>query len=809
MAGDAPNGASVAAAANGTASAALSSPPPPPEKYYLGTLNAPVLSGPALSAFVALAESSLAGRLISDAVARRSGFGVVRQAAGALPPGEAPLFSVPARDLFPPPPPCCSPPATPASSALACVTLAPGAGPAERVKAACDALGVEVAAAVDNEGGKQKKGGAKKNARGGGGGGGSKTLTTVPPTSSPSPHSPSRPSILDYHQAYLQGTTTPTAVAERLLALLLPPPGSGDPDKSSSSSSSNSTAGPAASTTTTTPAASTHARRYFAAIDRLSVLSAARASTRRYAEGKPLSVLDGVPFAAKDSLPALPLRPTHGTPLTPDEYHGPRRFPPSATAAAEEDAPPVAALRSLGAVCIGLTVMQEVGIMANGFSPRSFPTPGNPHDVTRLCGGSSTGAAAAVAAGLVPLAIGTDGGGSIRVPAALCGVYGLKPTQGRVGRARGAAHTSVTTAGPLAGSAADLLLASAAIMESGGGGGGGEDDSSALTPPLALPRSFLSCRTTAAATTAPPRPLAGARVALWPDWFDDTYSAEVRALCHAAVDMILASRLGATILDDPSTTPAAVPFLEASRVAHALTISTEGFASERGRLWEDRRARRRLNPDTRAAFCLALHRPAQDLLAAAQVRRAASRAWARVFGACDFVVAPAAGEPAPCMPREGSAAARDGWLNAPLTARLVRHNFPANLVGFPAVAVPVGTVWVAGAGGGGGGGAGGAGGGGGGAGRSRGKWLPAALQVMAAPWADGALLAVAGAMERALAEEAEAEAEAADEKRGWRLGPVPLPSDCYFRPFGGSGDGLVGSSAALGGPRGGERRASE
>lgn len=420
----------------------------------------------------------------------------------------------------------------------------------------------------------------------------------------------------------------------------------------------------------------------------------------------------------------------------------------------------MAALRALGAVCVGLTVMQECGIYANGFSPLSFPTPGNPHDLSRLCGGSSTGAAAAVAAGLVPFAIGTDGGGSVRVPAALCGVLGLKPTQGRVpregGGGMGRGHSSVTTPGPIAGSAEDLFLAYAATATA--------DPS---LPPMTLPRRLLP------SPSSSQKALSGARVALWPEFFDDTSLPAVSALCRAAVASVLGEALGATVLESPTAAAAHLsPLLEASRVAHALTISGETFAAERARLWDDLSNRRRLNNDTRAAFVLALHRPAQDWLAAAKVRRAASKAWAKVFAGCDFVVTPAVADVAPFAPPDGSAAARWGWLNAPLTGTLVRFAFPSNFVGFPAVAVPVGMVLV----------------GGGGGGKEAGKPplplpLPVGLQLMAAPWAgDAALLAAAAAIEGAL-KAAGAAVEGVEAGVAWRLGPVPLPKGYYFDPL--------------------------
>jgi Asp-tRNA(Asn)/Glu-tRNA(Gln) amidotransferase A subunit family amidase len=98
---------------------------------------------------------------------------------------------------------------------------------------------------------------------------------------------------------------------------------------------------------------------------------------------------------------------------------------------AKADAPCVAALKELGAVLLGKGSMVELGIFAHGQNPHSGAIL-NPHHPSRTAGGSSSGAAAAVAVGLCPIAIGTDGGGSIRIPASYCGVTGLKPTAGRL-----------------------------------------------------------------------------------------------------------------------------------------------------------------------------------------------------------------------------------------------------------------------------------------------------------------------------------------------------------------------------------------
>ena len=146
---------------------------------------------------------------------------------------------------------------------------------------------------------------------------------------------------------------------------------------------------------------------------------AALESERRWMEGHPLSPLDGVPVAIKDLLLTRGW-PTRRGSLTIDAK-GPW----------QDDAPAVARLREAGAVLIGKTATPEFGWKGTTDSPLTGVTR-NPWNLRKTPGGSSGGSAAAIAARLAPLALGTDGGGSIRIPASFCGIYGLKPSFGRV-----------------------------------------------------------------------------------------------------------------------------------------------------------------------------------------------------------------------------------------------------------------------------------------------------------------------------------------------------------------------------------------
>jgi aspartyl-tRNA(Asn)/glutamyl-tRNA(Gln) amidotransferase subunit A len=139
---------------------------------------------------------------------------------------------------------------------------------------------------------------------------------------------------------------------------------------------------------------------------------------RRLAAGEAVGPLAGVPVAVKDLLSTRGLRTTYGSRLYAE-------FVP------EEDDIVVERLRAAGAIVVGKTNTSEFGYGAVGHNPL-FPTTRNPWNLALTSGGSSAGSAAAIAARMVPLALGSDGGGSVRVPAALCGVFGIKPSWGRV-----------------------------------------------------------------------------------------------------------------------------------------------------------------------------------------------------------------------------------------------------------------------------------------------------------------------------------------------------------------------------------------
>ncbi|WP_081082769.1 amidase family protein [Burkholderia cepacia] len=164
-------------------------------------------------------------------------------------------------------------------------------------------------------------------------------------------------------------------------------------------------------------------------------LDLARASEVRWQRGAPLSPLDGVPISIKDNISIAGLSTRYGSRATTPE-------------AAASDSPSVARLREAGAICFGKTTLPDFAHKIVTDSPLTGTTR-NPWDRSRTPGGSSGGAAAAVALGMGPVAIGTDGGGSIRIPAAFTGVFGFKPSFGRVPHAPRGPFGLLSHAGPM------------------------------------------------------------------------------------------------------------------------------------------------------------------------------------------------------------------------------------------------------------------------------------------------------------------------------------------------------------------------
>ena len=180
----------------------------------------------------------------------------------------------------------------------------------------------------------------------------------------------------------------------------------------------------------------------FCLVDPEGAIERARASEKRWREGAPLSPIDGVPATSKDTTMVTGWISTAGSQVL------------GSDTPATEDSSPVARLKDAGAVLLGLTISPEIGWKGVTDSPRHGVTR-NPWDVSKTPGGSSGGAAVAAALGMGCLHVGTDAGGSVRIPAGFTGVFGFKPSFGRVPNYPPSAFSSISHAGPITRTARD------------------------------------------------------------------------------------------------------------------------------------------------------------------------------------------------------------------------------------------------------------------------------------------------------------------------------------------------------------------
>jgi len=312
--------------------------------------------------------------------------------------------------------------------------------------------------------------------------------------------------------------------------------------------------------------------------------------------------LAGVPFAVKDLFDIAGVSTKAGS-----KIHAERR-------PADRDATAIRRLTAAGAVLVGALNMEEYAYGFYTDNPHHGRTL-NPHDPTRTAGGSSGGSAAAVAAGSVPLALGSDTNGSIRVPSAFCGVFGLKPTYGRLSRAGSLLFvSSLDHIGPMARSVGDLAAAYDAMQ------GFDPDD------PVCADR--------------PPEPVSGLlrngseglRIAVAAGYFAEVVSPE----SAAAVD-IAAKRLGVTHTID-------IPGAEAARAAAYIITSVE---AARERFIELRDRIGDFDPNTRYRFLAGGLLPADWYVKAQQFRRWYSQQLNDLFQRWDVILTPVAPIPAP------------------------------------------------------------------------------------------------------------------------------------------------------------------
>ncbi|HEX5320626.1 MAG TPA: amidase [Stellaceae bacterium] len=379
----------------------------------------------------------------------------------------------------------------------------------------------------------------------------------------------------------------------------------------------------------------------FTVVDRDGALAAARAAERRYRTGNPLSELDGVPVTIKDlvMMRGFPMR--RGSRLVSD-------------APDTEDGPAVARLKEDGAVILGKTTSPEFGWKALGDSPLTGITR-NPWNLDRTPGGSSAGAAAACAAGIAPLHVGSDGAGSIRIPSCFSGIFGIKATFGRVPAHPPSPMGLLSNVGPLARTVGDAALMLNTM------GRTDPRDPYALPPPDADFRAGIEDG------------VKGMRVAFSPDLGYARVDPEIAAAVAAAVKQF--EGLGATVEEVREVFPSPREALIALWGAGAARV-IGNFPRER---WGE------CDPGFRAVAEAGATISATDYLAADLARTALGKTMAEFHQRYDLLLTPMMPVPAlPVAQDLNDPAHEQHWIDwSPFS-------YPFNMTRQPAATVPCG-----------------------------------------------------------------------------------------------------------------------
>jgi aspartyl-tRNA(Asn)/glutamyl-tRNA(Gln) amidotransferase subunit A len=387
---------------------------------------------------------------------------------------------------------------------------------------------------------------------------------------------------------------------------------------------------------------------YLTVCEELALRQAARAESALFAKraGKSarwLGPLHGIPISLKDNIHTAGIRTTAGSKILHD-------FVPL------HDAPVVTALKKAGAIILGKTNMHEFAYGATSDNPHYGPVR-NPWDVSRIAGGSSGGSAAALAAGLCYGSIGTDTGGSIRIPASVCGVVGMKPGLGRVST-KDVIPLSPTLdfVGPLARSAEDAALLLETISARGVNGR------------RFVPRKSFSRRARRAKLGIPK------------EFFFDVVGPEVQSAFDHAIRIL--KKCGASIKE------ISLPLLhETEDAGNQIAWAEATFYHQQAGWFPDRSVD--YGEDVRGRLEMGTKVSAISYLKALQTRDKFISAFHLALEAAnvDALVVPTVPIAAPAMGEESTSV---GGTLHPTRALLLRLNRPANLAGVPAISVPCG-----------------------------------------------------------------------------------------------------------------------
>ena len=380
--------------------------------------------------------------------------------------------------------------------------------------------------------------------------------------------------------------------------------------------------------------------------------AAAREAETEIRRGDIRSPLHGVPLAVKDNIAAAGTVTTGGTAFLSNNVTA-------------EDAEAVRRLREAGAIVVGKTNLHELAFGSTTINPH-YGTTRNPWNLDHIAGGSSGGSAAALAGGQVALALGTDHAGSIRIPASLCNVVGLKPTHGRVS-ARGLAGSRNVTAdhvGPMARTVADTAAMLDVIA--------GYDPQDPLSIKQEAPSFSDALRDGA---------LVGTRVGVPENFYFDVLDPTVEQAVRTAIDEL--ERLGAELVD------VRVPDL-GQMIAVRVALGAEGLAFADQYL---RTVPEQFSTELRRTLLALYFVTARDLARANRVRRLLVEEFDAVFNDVNLIAAPTtatAAFPIDARLVQFRDARTDEDVAVPAGRSLITLTWPTNLTGMPAISVPCG-----------------------------------------------------------------------------------------------------------------------
>ncbi len=411
----------------------------------------------------------------------------------------------------------------------------------------------------------------------------------------------------------------------------------------------------------------------FTAVTAERALAEAASVDAARAAGRDPGALAGVPYAVKNLFDVAGLPTLAGSRINAER------------APAKHDGVLIQRLKAAGAVLVGTLNMDEY---AYGFTTENthYGATRNPHALDRIAGGSSGGSAAAVAAGLVPLTLGSDTNGSIRVPSSLCGVFGLKPTFGRLPRTGTFPFVaSLDHLGPFARSARDLAVAYDAMQ------GADRGDPACAARPAELCCAELD------------RGGAGLRVATAGDYFESRASDEALEAVQTAARVLGATRK--VVLPEPARARSAAYIITASEGANLHFTNLQQRAQD-------------FEPLSRDRFLAGALVPATWYLQAQRLRRWYAQRVAELFRDVDVIIAPSTPVSATLIGAETVTIAGE---TMPVRPNLGIFTQPISFIGLPVAAVPI----------------------------YRAGRLPIGIQVIAAPWGEDICLRIAAALEAA------------------------------------------------------------